>query len=255
VIPADEDSADFQIDQPVGFMRRCAYLFGPIVLSAAVAGIVYLVEGFRTMNQMLIAGGVSLFGAGTTVVFGKAALGDQVFDFHLDTWHLAYIVMYVNAASAFFYTYNLDLLQKVPKLGPYMRRARMNSVAMLRQRPWIRRWAVVGLGMFVITPLPGSGALGGALVGRVIGVTKRATLASVGIAGVVVSSAYAMLANELKRALDKLEQFAPSWVRIAVFVIFAIVMLWLMAKLVRWFAAHPPGDDARRSKAVPWDAR
>lgn len=238
-----DDSADLQVDVPVGFLRRCAYLLGPALLTAAIAGVIHLVEGYRAMNEMLIAAGVSLFGAGTTVVFGKAALGDQVIDLHLGTWHLAYVVMYVNAASAFFYAYNLDLLQKVPKVGPYMRRARANAVTMLRQRPWIRRWAVVGVGLFVITPLPGSGALGGALMGRIVGVSKRATLVSVSIAGVLVATAYAKLARELEDALNRLERFAPAWVRVGVFLLFAVVMIWLMAKLVRWFAAREPAED------------
>jgi uncharacterized membrane protein len=245
-----DDSQDLQVDEPVGFLRRCGYLFGPVMLTAAIAGVIFLVYGFRTMNHALVAAGVSLFGAGTTVVFGEAALGDKVFDLQLNTWALAYIVMYVNAVSAYFYAYNLDLLQKVPKIGPYMRRARMNSVAMLRQRPWIRRWAVVGVGLFVLTPLPGSGALGGALMGRIVGVSKRATTISVAVAGVIVAGAYAMLANELKQALDKLEQFAPSWVRFAVFILGAIVMIWIMTKLVRWFASHPVEEEGPASEGA-----
>lgn len=234
------------IDAPVGFWLRVLYVLGPFAATAAVLGVVYLFAGLWMLNEVWITGTVSLLGAGTTVIFGKAALGDATFDLQLGTWQLAFIVMYVNAVSTFFYTYNLDLLQRVPKVGPTLRRARRNAAVMLKRRPWIRRWAVVGVGLFVITPLPGSGALGGALVGRIVGVSKRATFISVSIAGVVVSIAYALLANELKQALDRLEQFTPPWVRVAVFVLAAIVMVYVMTKLVRWLASHPPegADDA-----------
>ena len=109
----------------------------------------------------------------------------------------------------------------------------------MEQRPWIRRWAVVGVSLFVVTPLPGSGALGGALMGRIVGVSKRATVISVSIAGLVIGLLYGLLANELQGMLDKLEQFFPPWVRIVVAVLAAIVMVWFVAKLVRWFAVHP----------------
>jgi len=231
-------------DVPVGFWRRTAYLLGPFGVTAFVLGGVYLFAGLWTLNEVWITGLVSLLGAGTTVVFGKAAVGDATFNFKLGTWQLAYVVMYVNAASTFFYTYNLDLLQRVPKVGPVMRRARRNAAVMLTHRPWIRRWAVVGVGLFVVTPLPGSGALGGALVGRIVGVSKRATFISVSIAGVIVSIGYAMLASELKQALDRLEHFVPPWVRIGVFVLAALVMIWLMTRVIRWFAVHPPETDA-----------
>jgi len=230
-------------DPPVGFWRRVAYLLGPFGATAFVLGGIYLFTDLWTLNEVWITGTISLLGAGTTVIFGEAALGDKVVDLKLDTWQLAYVVMYINAASTFWYTYNLDLLQRVPKIGPALRRARHNAALMLIQRPWIRRWAVVGVGLFVITPLPGSGALGGALVGRIIGVTKRATFISVAIAGVIVSVAYALLANELKQALDQIERFAPPAVRVAVSVLIAIVMIYLMTKLVRWLATHPVEDE------------
>jgi uncharacterized membrane protein len=184
---------------------------------------------------------------GTTVVFGKAAIGDELFEVNLETWDLAFIVMYVNAVSAFWYTYNIDLLQKIPGVGPYLRQARKNAVETLRSRPWIRRWAVVGVGLFVVTPLPGSGALGGSLMGRIVGVSKKATFLSVATAGVVVASIYAMAANELQEAGDRLEQFAPPWVRLAIAILMVFVMVWVMTKLVKWFASHPVEDEGDAS--------
>ncbi len=232
------------LDPPVGFWRRVAYLLGPFGATAFVLGGIYLFTDDWTVHEVWITGLVSLLGAGTTVIFGEAALGDQVYDLKLGTWQLAYVVMFVNSASTFWYTYNLDLLQRVPKIGPALRRARRNAAIMLTHRKWIRRWAVVGVGIFVVTPLPGSGALGGALVGRIVGVTKRATFISVSVAGVIVSIAYAMLASELKELLDKIEHFAPPWVRVTVAVLMAIVMVYLMTKLVRWLASHPPEEAA-----------
>ncbi len=244
-------------DERVGFLWRCAYLLGPIGLTALIVGVIYLFTELRVMNEILIAGGASLLGAGTTVVFGKAVVGSKlkVLEF-LGTWDLAFIVMYVNAVSAWWYAYNLDLLQKLPKVGPYMRNARKNAVLTLQQRPWIRRWAVVGVGAFVITPLPGSGALGGCLMGRILGISKKATFLSVAIAGVVVSISYALLAAQAEELLNKMEKFAPPWVRIAVAVVAALVMIWIMSKLIRWFASHPPeeedgtGSDGDTAEAV-----
>ena len=249
------------VDEPVGFWLRLAYLLGPVVVCAAALGAVFLLSSSasfaitrakaergldvffasdpQTLYEVLIAGGVSLLGAGSTVIFGEAALGDEVVQLNLGTWHLAAIFIFINAVSTFFYTYNLDLLQKLPKIGPYMRLSRKNAVATLEQRPWIRRWAVVGISLFVVTPLPGSGALGGAIMGRIIGVSKRATVIAVSIAGIVIGILYALLANELKEVLDRLEQFFPPWVRIVVAILGAIVMVWLVARLVRWFAVHP----------------
>ncbi len=237
--PAPEPIA-LQPDPPVGVALRLLYVLGPLALTAAVLGLVYLVAGAWTLNEVWITGLVSLLGAGTTVVFGEAALGDNTFQLGLDTWELAYVVMFVNAVSSVFYTYNLDLLQRLPRVGPWLVRSRHNARIMLRQRPWIRRWAVVGVGLFVVTPLPGSGALGGSLMGRLVGISKRAIVLAVTVAGVIVCSAYALLANELKEALDRVEAFVPPWVRIAVFLVLAALLVAFMTRLVRWFATQRP---------------
>lgn len=245
---------------PVGFWRRLAYLLGPPALCAAALGVVYLVPLLRgesveaatlDMWHVLAAGGVSLLGAGSTIIFGKAALGDKMFDFQLGTWQLAIIFMFINAVSTYFYTYNLDLLQRLPKIGPYMRLSRRNAVLTIKQRPWIRRWAVVGVSLFVVTPLPGSGALGGALVGRITGLTKRATVLAVSIAGVVIGIIYALAAREIEQVLDRLERFVPAWVRVGVFVLGAFVMIWLMAKVVRWFVTHPTDGEVPEQGSAP----
>jgi len=243
-------------DVPVGFWRRVAYILGPAAVCAAALGVVYLIplirgasvaDAERAMYEVLVAGGVSLFGAGSMIIFGKAALGDQMFSFNLDSWHLAVIFVFINGVSTFFYTYNLDLLQRLPKIGPYMRLSRRNAVETLKHRPWIRRWAVVGVSLFVVTPLPGSGALGGALMGRITGLTKRVTVTAVTVAGVVIGCAYAFLAREIEQALDRLDMFFPAWVRLGVFLLAAFLMIWLMAKLVRWFAVHPSEADGHET--------
>jgi uncharacterized membrane protein len=239
--PAGPDQRPAEV---VSRRRRLFYLLGPFALTAAVLGVVYLVTDVATLHEIWIAGLVSLLGAGTTVVFGDAALGDTTYKLKLDATQLALVVMYINAVSGWFYTYNMDLMNRLPRIGPWIRKARRNARGMVTSRPWIRRWAVLGVCLFVITPLPGSGALGGALVGRIVGITRRATVAAIAIAGVIICTVYALLAQELKSLLDRLEQFTPFWVRIAVFVLVAAVMVWLMTRLVRWLATHPVEEDA-----------
>ena len=234
----------------VGFFRRLQWLLFPPLAGAAALAIVWLAAGERVMYEVGGAGLASLLGAGTTVIFGKAVIGDKAFEFSLGTWDLAFIVMFVNCASSFFYAYNVDLLQKLPKIGPALRHARRNATVMLKQRPWIRRWATVGVGLFVLTPLPGSGALGGAIVGRIIGVTRFATFVSVSMAGIAVSAGYALLAEELKQLLDTLESYFPAWVRISIAVVAVIVMAYLVTKLVKWLASMDPTPEQLAAAAA-----
>ena len=229
-------------------LRRLAYLLVPIALTALLWLLIKALTSPGYAKEVLVAGGLSLFGAGTTVVFGQAVFPEIT----LGPWQLAFIVMWVNAASAFWYVYNLDLLERLPKFGPTLKRMREEAVKTLEERRWIRRLSVVGVGAFVVTPLPGSGALGGAIVGRLIGVSRFASFVSVSVAGVVVCVAYAMFANKLAKTIVEV----PTWQRVvgAVLVFGAIflVMRWWTRRSMRQSGepASTPSDDVVPSEDV-----
>ena len=235
-------------EERVGFLRRVGYLFGPIALTVGLWYLIRWLGSEEFAQDLLVAGGASLFGFGTTVIFGPAIVPE--ISARLTTWELAVLVMYINSVSGFWYAYNLDLLQRLPKIGPFLKRARLNAVKTLKERPWIRRLSTVGVGAFVISPLPGSGSLGGCIVGRIIGVSRWASFVSVSIAGMIVAVAYAMLTDKLKHFLDK--ENVPWWVRV-IGLIFVLLMVWLMIKLIRRLARVGTEEDAPATPAADDD--
>ena len=101
-----------------------------------------------------------------------------------------------------------------------------------------------------MTPLPGSGSLGGCLMGRLMGVSKLACAVAVSMAGMIVAVGYALLADELIDLLD--HESIPNWARVAG----ALIVILLLVLIVRWVrrlaeaplvpagAAAPSGDDS-----------
>ena len=221
---------------------RLVYLLTPVVATGLVVLLLLWLQGWGYTQQALGAGGLSLFGFGTMVVFGKAAL-DGADWLTLGTWDLALIVMWVNAASAFFYTWNLDLLERVPKMGPALQKMREDAQLTVAERPWIRRMSTVGVGLFVISPLPGSGALGGSMVGRLIGLSRRATALSVTWAGVVVCLVYAILGEKVRKALADV----PLWIKIGGGAL-GIALIWLFLRWLRGAAARTADEVRARNK-------
>lgn len=163
---------------------RAGLLLLPVAAAAVGYLLVLLLASPRAANQALLVGGIFLTFVGPSVIFGAAG-----FD-ALGTWQVAAVVASFSVLTAFFYAYNLDLLERVPKVGVWLRRVSISTRRTLTARPWIRRWATFGVGFFVLLPLPGSGTLGGSLMGRLVGLSPRATFGAVGVAGILVSIAY-----------------------------------------------------------------
>jgi len=223
------------------------------VVTGLLLWLIYLVFSPRVAYELMILSAASLFWFGTTVIFTpilgvelaggtrglELPLVNTTIEIHLGVWDIGLWLMFLNTAAAFLYAYNLDLLERVPGIGPYLQRARKNAGATLEHYRWIRRLAEAGIVIFVLSPLPGSGQLGGCFVGRVIGLSKRTIFLVVSLAGVAVAALYSMFAGYLARTLDTAE--VSGWTRVAGLAV-VIVLAWLIFKLLRHLGREPSAD-------------
>ena len=212
---------------------RAALVLTPLAVAALGYLLVLVFASPRAANQSLLAGGIFLTFVGPSVIFLA-----KEFD-ALGTWPLAGVVAYFSVLTAFFYAFNLDVLERLPKVGVWLRRVSINTRRTLSGRPWIRRWATVGVGMFVLMPLPGSGTLGGSLMGRLVGLTPRATFGAVAIAGILVSAAYARL--------GKTVEDLPLWIRISG----GLVLCVTLALVGRWLVRQGRANGAKKPAECP----
>ena len=203
---------------------RAGYVLVPLVLTVALWLLARALTLRETAYELLVAGAASVLGMGTSVILAPAVLDGFVFH-HVTTWHLAVLVVYLNAAEAFFLAYNLDLLERVPWLGPRMARARRRGTRTLKERPWIRRWATFGVGFFVFLPLPGSSSLAGCVLGRLIGLTNLRAFLTVSLAGTVVSAIYGWFGTGLQRWSRAHEMGFATRLAIVTATIVALVLL------------------------------
>jgi uncharacterized membrane protein len=207
----------------------------PAAVSLGVWASCWVVAGTRVAWEVLTAAGASAVVFGTTTVFGAAVVPGLT----LDTWHIAAVVAYMGALLSFVYAYNLDLLERLPRVGDYVRRARVGAEQSLAAHPWIRRFATAGVALFVLTPLPGSGALGGSVVGRLVGLGPLRTFLATAIASIAVCAIYAAAGAPLARWLDAAKVGIVGRL-VAVAGLLAVV--YLMYRLVRRFAAKVPPE-------------
>lgn len=231
------------------FWRRLLTLLGPIVFTGLLiaAAAVY---SERLGYELGVITAASFLGFGTTVIFSSAVLGERI---TLGTWEIALWMIYLNMATAFLYSWNLDLLEKLPWVGPYLRRARKNATTMLDDHKWIRRTAAFGVGLFVLSPLPGSGQLGGCFVGRIIGLHRRTTFLVVTLSGTIVAVGYALFGAYIGDVLDDNE--VKTWIRVVGAIVF-LAMGWLMFKMLRYLGREdfPSGAGAKADAVARADA-
>jgi len=102
----------------------------------------------------------------------------------VNVWLMVVVTFYLEVATAVFLIPNIDLLFRVPMLGPWLDQIQLASWEMLHANAWLRRLTWFGLVIFVGLPVMATGATGGTFFGRLLGLTRFMT-----VLGVVVGSA------------------------------------------------------------------
>ena len=84
-------------------------------------------------------------------------------------------------------------------MGPWLNNVQNYCRYWLAEYPIVRRWAITGVVLFVVFPLSGTGAPGGALLGRIVGLRPRVTLSAIMTGSAIGCSVMAAFAVPLGR--------------------------------------------------------
>lgn len=85
----------------------------------------------------------------------------------------------IDANVGIFLVWNFDIAKKVPGVGRFIRKLERTGGEVLEKRKWVERLSIIGIALFVMIPFQGSGAVGGALIGRAIGMNPYKVLLGV----------------------------------------------------------------------------
>jgi len=137
---------------------------------------------------------------------------------------LFWLVTYLDFIVALFVTFHMGVLFRIPKVGPRLAMLVWDGKFFMDSAPWIKRMAFAGLVSFVIFPSSTTGSIGGSIFGRVLGLSRWAT-----IGGVLLGS---LLGNGIMYAFAKQINYLvkDNWsIRIG-----GVVLLLLMGVFINW---------------------
>lgn len=193
---------------------------GALLVSAALAA------AMLPKNQLL-----SLYGIGL-LVFPTGRFVTLLPVIHqgvpFSPFFLAGFSILVESCLALFVATNLDVLYKLPWLGHGLRDMENNGRATLSRRCWIRRMAFLGVGVFVSIPVPGTGAIGGTVVARLVGLGLMRSFVSVFMGTVVGAYGMALGASTLAHVFSPARD--SEWfgmLRLLIIILVVVLLSWL----------------------------
>jgi len=161
----------FRRDYPVIWLTT---LIGPLVITVVILALLWVVYGGSYVQRLVGSAIATFFFFGKFVILGgHAGEAVEVRDFFTPL-QLTLMVVYMDLAVASLLVFHAGFLFKLPVLGKRLIELVEDGTWILRSHPWMKRATFIGLVAFVMFPLAATGSVGGAIFGRLLGMSRAA---------------------------------------------------------------------------------
>ncbi len=170
-IEADEKDfyEAFRRDYPIWW--RITFLLPPLS-TLVICLVVVVLGGILQLQNLLIAAALAFFFLGKFVILGSEQLS-------LDPFELFTLVVYMDIMTGMLLVFHAGFLFRIPYLGSRLLVVARDSQQLLAGHPWIRRATFIGITLYVMFPLAATGAVGAAIFGRLLGMSRLSTFLAI----------------------------------------------------------------------------
>lgn len=95
-------------------------------------------------------------------------------------WIMAISLALLDILTGLFMILNFNIALRIPVLGPWISRFLSSGDEFITQHSWISRWSIIGVALFVLLPLQGTGGVGATVVGIITGLSPPKILLAIG---------------------------------------------------------------------------
>lgn len=182
-------------------------LIGPWIVTAVLGVVVYVVCGPEFTRSLLAAGAIAFIFAGRFIILMEG-VGD--WGHMLTPEHMFWLVTYQDVMVALFMAFHVGFLFRLPKIGPKIAELIVDGELILSVQPWMRRLTFAGLVAFIAFPLAATGSVGGAIFGRLLGLSRWATFWGSVIGAVIGNGAMWYLSKKVNDYLPS-DSWTVKW--------------------------------------------
>jgi len=162
---AEKEFCDaFRRDYPFWWLTT---LLVPPLSAIVLCLVVGFTGGVVQLHKVLLTAAATFFFFGKFVILGSSPL------------KLFALVVYMDVMTGMLLVFHAGFLFRIPYLGSRLLVVARDSQQLLAGHPWVRRATFVGITLFVMFPLAATGAVGAAIFGRLLGMSRVSTFLAI----------------------------------------------------------------------------
>jgi len=217
-------------------------LVGPFAATAAVLVMLGVSRGWEFVLKLTGTALATFFAAGRFVIlFGSdmKEKGEEASRFgFMTSRELFVMVSWMDLFVACMLIFHASFMFRIPRFGPAMLQLREDGEFVLQSHAWMRRFTLLGLALFVSFPLAATGSVAGSIFGRLLGLSRAATLFGI-IAGTFIGNGAMLLGKKVINQIPFFDKDNPLNIVGGIAVITGLVLLlnWRYRKMKKEWAA------------------
>ena len=201
------------------YYLRLTYFFGPLAAAIIVVTLYFIFLPSKKAIPLVLTALAYFF---LIPGFDKVTIVLSANSFGLSPYGMAMNVFLLDMIVGTFLCFNFDYVTKLPVIGKLILSFESRGKLMLKRHPKIRRMTYAGVVLFLLLPIPGSGAYSAAIIGRLIGIHPGKLMLSI-----IPGSLFGCLL--VGYLADLITRYVPRWLEIAIPVtIFSLLILAVM---------------------------
>jgi uncharacterized membrane protein len=122
------------------------------------------------------------------VFFGRVVILEPTVELSAEA--LLVMVVFMDVAAAIFSASHVTFLFRVPWIGRRLRTVAEDGETLVTKNPWTGHLTFLGLVLFVLIPIASTGSLGGGILGRILGLSRGATILGVILGSLLCSGLF-----------------------------------------------------------------
>jgi hypothetical protein len=207
----------------IGIPERVLRILFPFALGISYLLLLLLALSYE---QWLIIGGLMLAYILPMVPTGKESVIPIGIAVGFPWWLMAFTIALLDVLGGIFMALNFDIALKIPGFGRWLQKFITNGEQFFERRPWLRRFSFMGVALFIMFPLQGSGRA--TFVGRMMGLSPVRVLLAITIGAFVGCTIIALSAEAIKNLIL---MYPLLGISVAVAVIVVLAMLYTMYRI------------------------
>lgn len=164
-----EFEAGFRRNYPVQWWST---LVGPWVLTVVILLVIYAAAGVKYTLSLLGFALAAFVFFGRFVILGGVQGSFRDVGEIMTSEQICLMVTYMDVMVALVLAFHVGFLFRVPYIGPKILELVADGELILSLQPWMKRLTFWGLVAFIAFPLAATGSVGGAIFGRLLGLSR-----------------------------------------------------------------------------------